>query len=133
MEHVQCVLAKLQEAGLYLKLSKCKFNMQRISFVSFIITLEGVEMEPDRVRTIAEWPEPESHRDIQVFLGFVNFYRWFISAFSKIVKPMTDMLNGGEELEVYEPVRTHSGNEAVVPAAVRGVLGSTCASALRSS
>jgi hypothetical protein len=95
-EHVQCVLAKLQEAGLYLKLSKCEFNMPRISFVGSIITLEGVEMEPDRVRTIAEWPEPESHRDIQVFLGFANFYRRFISAFSKIAKPMTDMLKGGK-------------------------------------
>ncbi len=95
-EHVQCVLAKLQEAGLYLKLSKCEFDMQRISFVGFIITLEEVEMEPDCVRTIAEWPEPESHRDIQVFLGFVNFYRRFISAFSKIAKPMTDILKGGK-------------------------------------
>jgi hypothetical protein len=43
--------------------------MQRISFDSFIITLEGVEIEPDRVQTIAQWPEPASHRDIQVFLG----------------------------------------------------------------
>jgi hypothetical protein len=96
MEEVWCVLAKLQEAGLYLKLSKCEFNMQRISFVGFIITPEGVKMEPDRERTIAEWPEHESHRDIQVFLGFANFYRRFISAFSKIAKPMTDMLKGGK-------------------------------------
>ncbi len=95
-EHVRCVFAKLQEAGLYLKLSKCEFNMQRISFVSFIITQGGVEMEPDRVRTIAEWPEPKSHCDIQVFLSFANFYHHFISAFSKIAKPMTDMLKGGK-------------------------------------
>ncbi len=95
-EHVRCVFAKLQEAGLYVKLSKCKFNLQRISFVGFNISLEGVKMEPDCVRTIAEWPEPESHRDIQVFLGFANFYRRFISPFSKIAKPMTDMLKGGK-------------------------------------
>ncbi len=96
MEHVQCVLAKLQEAGLYLKLMKCEFNMQQISFVRSIITPDGVEIEPDRVRAIAEWPEPESHRDIQVFLDFANFYCRFISAFSKIAKPMTDMLKGGK-------------------------------------
>jgi hypothetical protein len=74
-EHVRLVLVRLQEAGLYLKLSKCKFEMQCISFVGFIVTLEGVEMEPDRVRTILEWPESASHRNIQVFLGFANFYR----------------------------------------------------------
>jgi hypothetical protein len=53
-EHVRLVLAKLQEAGLYLKLSKCEFEMQPISFVGFIVTPEGVEIEPDRVRTISE-------------------------------------------------------------------------------
>jgi hypothetical protein len=35
-------------------------------------------MDPVRVKAIEEWPEPESYRDIQVFLGFVNFYRRFI-------------------------------------------------------
>ncbi len=63
-KHVRLVLAKLQEAGLYLKLSKCEFEIQRISFVGFIVTPEGVEMKPDIVRMIAEWPEPASHRDI---------------------------------------------------------------------
>jgi hypothetical protein len=68
--------------------------MQRISFVGFVITPDGVRMEPERVQTIEEWPEPSSHRDIQVFLGFANIYRRFIGAFSKIAKPMTDMLKG---------------------------------------
>jgi hypothetical protein len=48
-EHVRLILAKLQEAGLYQKLSKCEFQMQWISFVRFIMAPEGVEMEPDRV------------------------------------------------------------------------------------
>ncbi len=43
-DHVRYIFAKLQEAGLYFKLSKCEFNMQRISFVGFIITMEGIEM-----------------------------------------------------------------------------------------
>jgi hypothetical protein len=51
-------------------------------------------MEPDRVRTISEWPEPASHCDIQVFLGFTNFYRRFISSFLRLAKQMTDMLKG---------------------------------------
>ncbi len=93
-EHARLVLTKLQEACLYLKLSKCEFNMQRISFVGFVITPDGVGMELERVRIIEEWPEPLCHRDIQVFLTFANFYCRFISAFSKIAKPMTDLLKG---------------------------------------
>jgi hypothetical protein len=94
-EHVRLVLAKLQEAGLYLKLSKCEFNMHRISFVRFIVTPNGVGIEPERVKIIEEWPEPSCHCGIQVFLGFANFYHRFISAFSKIAKPVIDMLKEG--------------------------------------
>jgi hypothetical protein len=94
-EHVRLILAKLQEAGLYLNLSKCKFKMQQISFVGYIVMPEGVEMELDRVRMIAEWPEPTYHHNIQVFLSFAYFYRRFITSFSHPVKLMTDMLKGG--------------------------------------
>jgi hypothetical protein len=102
-EHVRLIIAKLQEAGLYLKLSECEFEMQRISFVGFIVTPEGVEMEADRVRTLAEWPEPACHCDIQVFLGFANFYRRFRSSFSRLAKLMTDMLKGGKNGRFSEP------------------------------
>jgi hypothetical protein len=91
-EHVRLIRAKLQEAGLYLKLSKCDFEMQRISFVGFIVTPEGVKIDPDRVRTIAKWPEPASHRDIQVFLSFANFYRRYISSFSHLAKSIIVLL-----------------------------------------
>jgi hypothetical protein len=94
-EHVRLVLAKLQEADLYLKLSKCESNMQRISFKSFITTPDRVGIEPEKVQNIEEWPEPTSHCDIQVFLSFTNYYRSFIGAFPKITKPMTDLLKGG--------------------------------------
>ncbi len=94
--HVRQVLERLKTTGLYLKLSKCQFYAKQIGFVGFIITPDSIEMEPDRIRTVAEWPVPASHRDIQVFLGFANFYRRFIRNFSKIAKPMSDMLKGGK-------------------------------------
>ena len=51
-------------------------------------------MESSRVSTIAEWPEPTTFREIQVFLGFANFYRRFIMGFSRIVRELTDMIKG---------------------------------------
>jgi hypothetical protein len=46
-----------------------------------VITLEQVCMEDNQIAIIKEWPMPECHRDIQVFLGFANFYRRFIKGF----------------------------------------------------
>jgi len=53
-------------------------------------------MDPSRVESIRSWPEPESFRDVQVFLGFTNFYRRFIKSYSKITLPLTDLLKGME-------------------------------------
>ena len=54
----------------------------------------GVFMDPAKLDTIIIWLVPESFKDIQVFLGFVNFYRCFIEAFSKVALGLSDMLKG---------------------------------------
>jgi hypothetical protein len=51
-------------------------------------------MDPERVRAVQEWPSPESIHDIQVFLGFANFYRRFIEGYSRITGPITSLLRG---------------------------------------
>ncbi len=49
-------------------------------------------MEEERIEPVKDWPEPQSVRDIQVFLGFANFYRRFIRNFSRIAAPLTLIL-----------------------------------------
>ena len=49
-------------------------------------------MEAKRIEVVRKWLKPKSVRDIQVFLGFANFYRQFIKGFSKIAAPLTSML-----------------------------------------
>ena len=87
-KHVREVLKALLKAGLYAKLNKCLFNVTRIGF---ILTDKGVEMEEDQISTILNWPEPESVRDVQSFLGFANFYLRFVKGFSRIALSLTDM------------------------------------------
>ena len=90
-EHVKQVLRKLEKWGLYAKLSKCQFHVDRVSFLGFIVTPTGVEMDPERVESIADWPEPRSVKDVQVFLGLANFYRRFIRNFAAVAKPLNDL------------------------------------------
>ena len=56
-------------------------------------------MEDERIEAVKQWSEPQSVRDIQVFLGFANFYRQFIQGFSRIAAPLTSILKtlGGTE------------------------------------
>ena len=97
--HVQTILQKLLSAGLYTKFEKCEFHMQKVSFLGFIISSEGISMDPERIRTVAEWPVPESILDIQVFLGFSNFYHRFIEGYSCVVLPITLLLCKGQPFE----------------------------------
>jgi hypothetical protein len=76
------------------KLSKYKFSIDAIDFLSYRIRTAGVSMDMSRVRTIQEWPKPESYRDIQIFIGFCNFYRRFIFRFSAVIAPLINLLKG---------------------------------------
>ncbi len=94
MIHVWQVLEWLKAASFYLKHLKCEFCAKKTGFVSYIITPDSIEIEPDSIFTVAKWPMPASHRDIFVFLGFASFYWYFIQNFSKIAKLMSDVLKG---------------------------------------
>ena len=89
--HVGKVLTKLQKAGLYLDVNKCDFHVNRVKYLGLIITTDGVEMDLKKIEAISQWKEPRCTRDVQAFLGFANFYRKFISGYSKIAAPLTNL------------------------------------------
>ncbi len=89
---VEKVLERLERAQLYANLKKCTFASDTVSYLGFLVTREGVKADPSKIDTIVSWPVPENVKDVQVFLGFANFYRRFIEAYSKVVSPITDLL-----------------------------------------
>lgn len=88
------VLLRLRKFGLYASLKKCFFFQEEVEYLGFIVGRQGTSMDPERVRTIEEWPKPTSYRELQVFLGFANFYRRFIEGYSRIVAPLTSLFQG---------------------------------------
>ena len=95
--HVRDVLAWLHQFCLFCKLFKCKFKVTTISFLRFVMSTSGVNMESNQVESILNWPESKSHRDIQVFLGFANFYQQFIKGFARISFALSSMLKGSKK------------------------------------
>jgi len=86
------VLQRLKEFGLYFKAEKCQFRVSEVGFLGFVLTPEGVGMASDRISTIKDWPTPKSIRDVQVLLGFTNFYRRFIQKYANVTLPLTELL-----------------------------------------
>jgi hypothetical protein len=86
----------LRKAELYVKPSKCTFYRDELEFLGFIVNGEGTRMDENRVKAIQDWEEPTTYHDLQVFLGFCNFYRRFIKGYSQITQPLTSMLKGSK-------------------------------------
>jgi hypothetical protein len=93
--HVKEVLQRLREAKLYVKLSKCEWHTQRTEYLGYIVEPRGISVDPERVKTISDWPMPRTVREIRVFIGFMNYYRRFIAGFSRIALPLTKLTQKG--------------------------------------
>ncbi|KAI2647554.1 Transposon Tf2-6 polyprotein [Labeo rohita] len=89
VQHVRRVLQRLLENGLFVKAEKCVFHAQSIPFLGYIVSPEGIRMDPDKVKAVVDWPTPDSRKALQRFLGFANFYRCFIRNFSQLAAPLT--------------------------------------------
>jgi len=95
-DQVRKVLQRLQQFGPHCKAEKCQFGVSEVAVLGFIINSDGIGMESDSISTIEDWPTPKSVRDVQVHLGFANFYRRSIRMYAKVTLPLTELLMKAE-------------------------------------
>jgi hypothetical protein len=73
--------------------------MKQVAFLGHIISKGGISMDPSKVQDVLSWSAPTSVSDIWSFLGLAGYYRRFIEGFSKISKPMTELLKKDKKFE----------------------------------
>jgi len=89
--HVRTILKRVEETGLTLKASKCEFHTTEIEYLGYVISLQGLRMDEEKIQTIKEWKEQTNVKGIQSFLGFANFYWRFMRDYSKITTPLSSL------------------------------------------
>jgi hypothetical protein len=87
--YVKQVVEQLQAARLQVDIKKCEFSVKRTKYLGFIISTDGIQVDLDKVRAIADWQQPRTVCRVRSFLGFCNFYRCFIRDYSYIAAPLT--------------------------------------------
>jgi hypothetical protein len=91
-KHLRIVLGKLRQHQLYAKFSKCEILMKEVAFLGHVLSAKGVIVDPSKIEAMSKWKSPKSVTKIRNFLGLAGYYHWFIENFSKIAKPMTELL-----------------------------------------
>jgi len=75
-------------------LKKSVFHPEEVQFQEYIVKTSGMTMSDRKVKCVQNWAHPRSVKDVQMFIGFANFYRRFIRDFSIVCKPITETLKG---------------------------------------
>jgi hypothetical protein len=109
LRHLREVLQWLRKFGLVLNLDKCQLGQASVDFLGHLITAEGAAPVQKHVAAIQEFPRPSDAKQLQSFLGLVNFYRRFIPAAAQILLPLTEALKGSKPAKLYwTPAMVHA-------------------------
>jgi hypothetical protein len=94
-KHLHIILQRLRDHKLYAKFSKCEFWLKSVKFLGHTFSQDGISVDPSNIQEVMDWKEPKFVHQIRSFLGLAGYYHRFIPDFSRIAKPMTELLKKG--------------------------------------
>ena len=102
LEHVRKLFQILKEENLMVNLKKYYFMQEETMYLGFVISADGLKMDPEKIKAILEWPTTKNVGEVRSFHSLVSFYRKFIKNFSSICNAMIETMRGDEKEFVVE-------------------------------
>lgn len=93
LANLRQVFQKLRQFKVTLNPKKCRFGMEEVEYVGHIINAEGLSFSTEKREKVFEFPLPKTQKELQAFLGLINYFRDHVPSMTEIVKPMRDIMN----------------------------------------
>nr|KAG5703345.1 hypothetical protein BaRGS_023392 [Batillaria attramentaria] len=91
-KHLGTTTQKLRDAGFKLNRDKCTFEKEEVEFLGYLISGEGIRIDPSKVQAITDMPDPEDVADLRRFIGMVNFLGRHLDNLSTVMQPLSQLL-----------------------------------------
>ena len=95
---VKTVIDRLTEAKLILQPSKCHFMQKKVRLLGFVVDEKGIRVDKSKCTNVANWPRPASKKQIQQFMGLVNYLRSHIPMIYRVAAPITDLIKNDKDV-----------------------------------
>ena len=109
-KHLRLVCDRLRAYGLTLKKEKCSWAQEEVELLGYIISAEGVRANPDKVRAIADLPQPKTTKEVRSLLGMAGYYRQTIPQYAHMVEPIVSLTRKRARFE-WGPDQEHAFNK----------------------
>ena len=88
---METVFERLAQYGLQIKAEKCKFAMEEIKLLGFVLNEHGIRANPDKTSAISTMPTPKNIKQVRSFLGMTGYYRQCIPGYASLAQPLTEL------------------------------------------
>ena len=112
VDHLQQVLQRMEDAGLKLKANKCNIGHPKVDLLGYVVSKDGISPSTEKVAAMRNMNPPRSKKELQSFLGTVNYYRQCVPNFASIAEPLYRLTHDNvpfewkeEHQEVFEQLK----------------------------